>query len=196
MERLTPRLRRLGQTVMVIKHAHHGFAMDYPGKDSFRHRAAGASAVLIVSGPRSALLQEHPCDEPSIHEFIAQLPTQGHSNGALWVLLEGYRHSNLPKFEVCAHAMLHPAPSAASGLSQPQAPAPPARKQGGGSRLQQDAGICAIACPEPRAFQSAHAALLGARPAFDRNDPDAIVAWLMAARSRFEYARPESAAPL
>ena len=58
IEALLPLLRASGLTVSTVKHAHHGFDMDRPGKDSFRHREAGAQEVMVVSGSRWALLHE------------------------------------------------------------------------------------------------------------------------------------------
>lgn len=85
-----------GETVGVIKHAHHRFDVDQPGKDSWRHRKAGAREVLVASDMRLALMREYAeRHEPTAHELIAEL------DPALdWVLVEGFRGSDLPKIEV------------------------------------------------------------------------------------------------
>ncbi len=56
--KLIPLLRVRGMTVSTVKHTHHGFDMDRPGKDTYRHREAGAHEVLVASGTRWALLHE------------------------------------------------------------------------------------------------------------------------------------------
>src|SRR5574337_483045 len=89
-------LRGLGLRVSVIKHAHHGFDIDQPGKDSWRHRQAGAYEVLVASDRRMALMREfaNPA-ELSLHGLIAALDP-----GVDWVLVEGFKHGSLPKIEV------------------------------------------------------------------------------------------------
>ncbi|MEP6739518.1 MAG: molybdopterin-guanine dinucleotide biosynthesis protein B [Caldimonas sp.] len=95
VERLIPRLRLDGQRVSVIKHAHHDFDIDHEGKDSWRHRQAGAFEVVIASKRRLAKLREYPVEaEPTVHELIAEL---GRCD---WVLVEGFKHAALPKLEV------------------------------------------------------------------------------------------------
>lgn len=84
-----------GLLVSVIKHAHKHFDMDRPGKDSHRHREAGATEVLVASAQRLALLREFDVPGlPSVHALIAEL------SPADWVLVEGYKHADLPKIEV------------------------------------------------------------------------------------------------
>lgn len=75
MVSLIPALRRRGLTVSTLKHAHHGFDIDKPGKDSFRHREAGAEEVMLVSGSRWALLHEIRDDEPEppLEDLIAAM---------------------------------------------------------------------------------------------------------------------------
>jgi molybdopterin-guanine dinucleotide biosynthesis protein B len=95
MERLIPRFKAAGQRVSVIKHAHHGFDIDRPGKDSWRHREAGAFEVLIASDRRLALLREAEHEsEPDVHALIAEL------SDCDWVFVEGFRRADLPKIEV------------------------------------------------------------------------------------------------
>jgi molybdopterin-guanine dinucleotide biosynthesis protein B len=108
VERLIPLLRARGQLVSVLKHAHHNFDIDHPGKDSWRHRQAGAYEVLIASSRRLALMREYPQDAPpDVHTLLAQL-----SPGVDWVLVEGFKASSLPKIEVwreqAGHAPRHP----------------------------------------------------------------------------------------
>ncbi len=95
IEKLLPLLRNQGLTVSVIKHAHHPFDLDRPGKDSYRHRAAGAQEVLISSGTRWALLHElRGAPEPSLAEHLRRL------SPCDLVLVEGYKAAGIPTLEV------------------------------------------------------------------------------------------------
>ena len=95
IERVVPRLIRGGLTVSVIKHAHHGFDLDRPGKDSYRQREAGALEVLVTSGSRWALMHELRGEpEPTLAESIARLTPCD------LVLVEGYKTVPIPKLEV------------------------------------------------------------------------------------------------
>lgn len=88
-------LRARGLRVSVIKHAHMGFEIDRPGKDSWRHREAGAFEVLIASAQRLAKLREFEVEgQPSIHRLVAEL------HPCDWVLAEGFKHAEVPKIEV------------------------------------------------------------------------------------------------
>ena len=70
---LLPELRARGLTVSTIKHAHHGFDLDRPGKDSFRHREAGAKEVMLVSDSRWALMHEiGDLPEPPLEDLVAR----------------------------------------------------------------------------------------------------------------------------
>ncbi|MFT4241057.1 MAG: molybdopterin-guanine dinucleotide biosynthesis protein B [Acidovorax sp.] len=106
IERLIPALRAHGLRVSVVKHAHHGFDVDHPGKDTYRHRQAGAYEVVAASGQRLALMREfeQPADL-SAHDLIAELHP-----GVDWVLVEGFKHADLPRIEVWRppHAVLYP----------------------------------------------------------------------------------------
>lgn len=88
-------LTAMGIAISTIKHAHSRFDIDREGKDSFRHREAGAGQVLVISPARSALLTEHPEHiEPTLAEAIAMMaPTD-------LVVVEGYRGGEIPKIEV------------------------------------------------------------------------------------------------
>jgi molybdopterin-guanine dinucleotide biosynthesis protein B len=93
IERLLPQLAGRGLRVSVIKHTHHDFDLDTPGKDSWRLRAAGAGEVLLASGRRWALLAETPAGA-SLDALLARL-------GACdLVLVEGYKREPVPRLEV------------------------------------------------------------------------------------------------
>ncbi|MGB7183350.1 MAG: molybdopterin-guanine dinucleotide biosynthesis protein B [Burkholderiaceae bacterium] len=95
IEQLIPRFVDDGLRVSLIKHAHHTFDIDRPGKDSFRHREAGASEVLISSRERWVLMRELRGEaEPDLHRQLAAL------SPCDLVLVEGFKFSALPKIEV------------------------------------------------------------------------------------------------
>jgi molybdopterin-guanine dinucleotide biosynthesis protein B len=107
LEKIIPLLKQHGLRVSVIKHAHHDFDIDRPGKDSFRHREAGAHEVMIASGHRWALMHELRQEvEPSLEELYTRL------SPCDLVLVEGYKLSPIPKLEVhrteTNHALLYP----------------------------------------------------------------------------------------
>ena len=94
MERLVTEITGRGHTVSTVKHAHHSFDVDHPGKDSFRHRAAGATEVLLASRNRFALMHElRDADEPSLQELLDRLSLVD------LVLIEGYKRDAHPKIE-------------------------------------------------------------------------------------------------
>ena len=94
MERLVRDITARGLTVSTVKHAHHSFDVDHPGKDSFRHREAGASQVLLASRNRIALMHElRGADEPPLEVLLAQLAPVD------LVLVEGYKRDAHPKIE-------------------------------------------------------------------------------------------------
>jgi molybdopterin-guanine dinucleotide biosynthesis protein B len=95
MVRLIPALKTRGLSVSTIKHAHHRFDVDTPGKDSFRHREAGASEVLVASGNRWALMHELRDEpEPPLSDLLAKLSSVD------LVLVEGFKREDHPKIEV------------------------------------------------------------------------------------------------
>jgi molybdopterin-guanine dinucleotide biosynthesis protein B len=96
IEQLIPRFVARGLKVSLIKHAHHGFDIDKPGKDSYRHREAGCSEVLLTSGQRWVLMHELRGDrEPALEEQIRLL------SPCDLALVEGYKTNDLiPKLEV------------------------------------------------------------------------------------------------
>ncbi|MDI9408879.1 MAG: molybdopterin-guanine dinucleotide biosynthesis protein B [Candidatus Pacebacteria bacterium] len=96
---MVPILRQAGLSVSVIKHAHHGFDIDRAGKDSYRHRAAGATEVMLASSERWALLHElatagESRDEPNLPELLARMTAVD------LVLAEGFRNQQIDKIEV------------------------------------------------------------------------------------------------
>ncbi len=93
--KLIPELNRRGLSVSTLKHAHHAFDIDRPGKDSFEHRAAGASEVLIASRRRWALIRELRDEaEPSLADLLRRLSPVD------LVIIEGFKASPHPKIEV------------------------------------------------------------------------------------------------
>lgn len=94
-EGLVAEFRRRGKRVSTIKHAHHEFDIDREGTDSFRHRAAGAGEVAIVSGRRWALMHElEGATEPTLDEVIGKLAPCD------IILVEGYKQEAHRKIEV------------------------------------------------------------------------------------------------
>jgi len=93
-EKLVRELVRRGYRIATIKHAHHDFDIDHKGTDSWRHRAAGASEVAIVSSARYAIMHENRGEqEPSLHEIAAKL------SPCDLVIVEGYKNESHPKIE-------------------------------------------------------------------------------------------------
>ncbi len=97
-----PLLQEAGLTVSTIKHTHHGFDMDRPGKDSFRHREAGAHEVLVASSRRWALLHEVVGEEPELPALLARLQPVD------LVLVEGFKTHRFAKLEVHRPALGKP----------------------------------------------------------------------------------------
>jgi molybdopterin-guanine dinucleotide biosynthesis protein B len=94
MERLVAETVGRGLTVSTVKHAHHAFDVDHPGKDSRRHRDAGAGQVLVCSGARWALMSElRGAPEPPLADLLALLDPVD------LVLVEGYKRDRHPKVE-------------------------------------------------------------------------------------------------
>ena len=102
IEALLPGLRAQGLVVSTIKHAHHGAELDTPGKDSWRHRKAGAREVLVASPGRWALIHEEPGADPPLEALLARLAP------ADLVLVEGFRRSPIAKLEVHRPALGKP----------------------------------------------------------------------------------------
>ena len=154
VERMIPQFTLAGLRVSVIKHAHHRFDIDHPGKDTWRHREAGAREVVVASSRRLAVMRElDEAETLGAHQLIAELRSP-----ADWVLVEGFKQSDLPKLEVWRQDHGKPA------------------------RYAQDAHIMAIATDSPLALPSPTAL-----PVLDLNDPQAVVQWLTAHAAAFEY---------
>ncbi|TCV86737.1 molybdopterin-guanine dinucleotide biosynthesis protein B [Sulfurirhabdus autotrophica] len=95
IEQLIPVLLSKGLRVSLIKHAHHDFDIDQPGKDSYRHRKAGCAEVLVASGNRWALMHELRDEaEPSLDELLT------HFSKCDLVLVEGFKKEPIPKLEI------------------------------------------------------------------------------------------------
>jgi molybdopterin-guanine dinucleotide biosynthesis protein B len=110
LTKLIPRLTARGLTVSTVKHAHHAFDLDQPGKDSHSHRMAGATEVLVGSANRWAVVHElRGAAEPSLRELLAKLAPVD------IVIVEGYKREPHPKLEVYRASVRKP-------LLQPEDP--------------------------------------------------------------------------
>ena len=154
VEKLIPVLKLRGLRVSVVKHAHHRFDIDHPGKDTHRHREAGAFEVVVASQNRLALMREfEQPGELTVHQLIAELHP-----GVDWVLVEGFKHSDLLKIEVWRVSSDKP------------------------TRFAGDDFVVAIATDSPgRLPQST------LRPVLDLNDADAVADFLVNNQQRFHY---------
>jgi len=102
LEKLIPQLAESGIRVGMVKHAHHEFDIDKPGKDSYRLRKAGAQQMLIASSKRQALMTENAIlQEPRLDELITRLDLE-HID---LVLVEGFKHVAFPKIELHRKAL-------------------------------------------------------------------------------------------
>ena len=150
---LLPLLRGHGLSVSTVKHAHHGFDMDRPGKDTFRHRQAGAREVLVATGKRWALLHEVEGDEPPLPELLTRLSPVD------LVLVEGFKNHPFAKLEVHRPAL---------GKLPIWPDQPPGQASG---QPQDPSGVVAIATD---------AALPGCdRTVLALNDPAAVAEWML-----------------
>ena len=107
IEQLIPLLVARGITVSLIKHAHHTFEIDQPGKDSFRHRKAGCTEVLVTSSRRWALMHElRGAPEPPLSEHVKRM------SPCDLLLVEGFKREAIPKLEVyraeVGEPLIHP----------------------------------------------------------------------------------------
>jgi molybdopterin-guanine dinucleotide biosynthesis adapter protein len=107
IERLIPLITARGLTVSLIKHAHHTFDVDQPGKDSYRHRTAGCTEVLVTSSRRWALIHElRGAPEPELKDQIK------HISPCDLLLVEGYKREAIPKLEIyrrqVGEPLIHP----------------------------------------------------------------------------------------
>lgn len=154
VESLIPLLGARGQRISVVKHAHHSFNIDHKGKDTWRHREAGAFEVVVASDTRLALMREF--EQPrtlTVHQMIAEL-----DDSVDWVIVEGFKHSDLQKVEVWRAS------------------------QGQRARYVDDPFIVAIATDSPGQLPVATQ-----RPVLDLNQPEAVVDWMLANADRFDY---------
>ena len=158
VEQLIPVLKSRGLRVSVVKHAHHRFDIDHPGKDTFRHRQAGAFEVVVASSNRLALMREfEKPSEMTVHQLLAEL-----WDGVDWVLVEGFKQSDLSKIEVWR--------------------GPSADYSGKPARYMHDDFVVAIATDTPDQLPEATL-----RPVLDLNHPEAIVDYLIENQKRFSY---------
>ena len=107
IEQVIPLITRRGLTVSLIKHAHHTFEVDQPGKDSFRHRKAGCTEVLVSSSRRWALMHElRGAPEPPLEDLVK------HLSPCDLLLVEGFKREAIPKIEVyraeVGEPLIHP----------------------------------------------------------------------------------------
>lgn len=107
IEKLIPLFVQRGLKVSLIKHAHHTFDVDQAGKDSYRHRHAGCTEVLVTSSRRWALMHElRGAPEPDLTEQIERL------SPCDLLLVEGFKHEHIAKLEVyrteVGEALIHP----------------------------------------------------------------------------------------
>jgi len=96
ISQLIPILNERGLKVGLIKHSHHDFDIDQPGKDSYRLREAGASPVVLVSKHRRAVITELAADEPTLAEQLHCFP----AGSVDLVIVEGFKHEDFPKIEL------------------------------------------------------------------------------------------------
>ena len=125
LAKVIPRIVARGLRVSTLKHAHHGFDVDQPGKDSHTHRMVGATEVLVGSANRWALVHElRGQAEPGLAALLAKLSPVD------LVLVEGYKRESHPKLEVYRAALgkplLHPDDSAIVAVASDE-PLPAAR---------------------------------------------------------------------
>jgi molybdopterin-guanine dinucleotide biosynthesis adapter protein len=102
MERLVAEITGRGVSVSTVKHVHHSVDLDQPGKDTFRHRQAGAREVVLASADRLAILVEHRGPEPELPAVLGRLAPVD------LVLVEGYKRDAHPKIEVWRAETGHP----------------------------------------------------------------------------------------
>lgn len=158
VEQIIPELRQRGLRISVVKHAHHSFDIDHPGKDTYRHREAGAFEVVAASDKRLMLVREFERSATlSVHHLIAEL-----SPGVDWVLVEGFKDSDLLKIEVWR------APEPTQALKP--------------LRYPEDDSVVAVATDAPDQL-----AVSTQIPLLNLNAPVQVVDWLLQNQHRFDY---------
>ena len=161
VEAVVALMKQRGLTVSVIKHAHHDFDVDREGKDSWRHRKAGAYEVLLASDRRMALMREY--EQPaqlSVHHMLAQLDPS-----VDWVLVEGFKHGELPKIEVWRQQQ---------------------------DRLDKGKSLEPLFAHDPRVLAVATDAAhdlpqVPVQPVLDLNQPQLVLQWLLAHSDSLQY---------
>ncbi|MEN2429287.1 molybdopterin-guanine dinucleotide biosynthesis protein B [Comamonas sp. F1-6] len=161
VEALVMLMKQRGLRVSVIKHAHHDFDVDREGKDSWRHRKAGAYEVLLASDRRMALMREY--EQPaqlSVHHMLAQLDPS-----VDWVLVEGFKHGELPKIEVWRQQQ---------------------------DRLDKGKSLEPLFVHDPRVLAVATDAAhdlpqVPVQPVLDLNQPQLVLQWLLAHSDSLQY---------
>jgi molybdopterin-guanine dinucleotide biosynthesis protein B len=154
VEQLIPALKQKGLRVSVVKHAHHGFDIDHKGKDTWRHREAGAFEVVVASDERMALMREFEVTKhPTVHQLLAEL-----NEGVDWVLVEGFRDSDLQKIEVWR------------------------AQRGKPVCYLNDDFITAVATDSPDQLP-----VPTDLPVLDLNNPGAVAEWMLSQGQRFAY---------
>lgn len=146
-------LKSRQRRVSVLKHSHKRFEIDHPGKDSWRHREAGAFEVMIASRQRLArVIELEPPVDATVHQLIGEMVEVD------WLLIEGFRHADLPKVEVWR------------------------REVGADALYPEDPFVVAVATDRPEALPAATA-----RPVFALDQASALVDWLEHDAERFHY---------
>ncbi len=156
LRNLIPLLKNASVRVAAIKHTHHNFDIDQPGKDSYELRKSGAGQVLVASAKRWALVNENenPTDEPNLAELLPQLD---HKNLDL-VLVEGFKHEPIPRIE----------------LYRPEIAQKKQRKEGKELLFTDDSHIIAVATPFPTQIPTQTTL-----PILNLDDPQQIFAFIM-----------------
>lgn len=151
LSQLIPLLRDSGLRIAVVKHTHHDFDIDKPGKDSYILRQAGATQTLLASGKRTALIIEHeaPREEVQLQDCLTHLALDSLD----LVLVEGFKHETYPKIELQRGSLEHPA------------------------RYPQDSHIIAVASDNPTPAQ--YQQLEGQPPTLDINNPRQICDFIL-----------------
>ena len=161
VEAVVALMKQRGLTVSVIKHAHHHFDVDREGKDSWRHRKAGAYEVLLASDQRMALMREYAQPtEVSVHDMLAQL-----DRSVDWVLIEGFKHGDMPKVEVWRKQL--------DRLEKGKSIEP---------LFPNDAKVLAVATDAAQDLPQTPR-----QPVLDLNQPQAVLQWLLDQAQSLEY---------
>lgn len=159
VERVIASLVMAGQRVSVVKHAHHDFDIDHPGKDTWRHRQAGAFEVVIASRRRLAKMREFTLEvQPTVHQLLAELVDCD------WALVEGFKSADILKIEVWRPALGRP-------VQYPDDPFIVAIATDSPEQLPHPTGLPVLDLNDPDAVAEF---LLHHSPRYDYRAPDAI----------------------